>query len=299
MWREGKPPARPLRLPFSPPPRSPPDSGAAPCRRRRPKSVKRSSTPTTTGLTRPQVRAASPGAGPRRHLRRPPGRRPPAGPGARAGGAGRGGAARPAGARGLGALFCARPGRGPGWRRGGGRRCEAGALRPARRGRRRPPLPLPPPSLSSPSLPPEKPLFIVLRHDASLPSAAAAATWCGRTRPRARPPARFRFAPGPRRRPRHSRPEAGPGGASAWSWGWVGARGARGRPRAGPWPAGRMLWPAWAHSPRGAAAPSHQRAEKPGAATSVSGVLEMAKKAGLSEGGSRQGGCQSRDGYRK
>ncbi|KAK2120400.1 hypothetical protein P7K49_001786, partial [Saguinus oedipus] len=205
-----------------------------------------------------------------------PARRPPAGPGARAGGAWRGSGARSA-------PFFVRGGAGgPGWRRGGGRLCEAGALRPARRGRRRPPLPLPPPSLSSPSLPPEKPLFIVLRHDASLPSAAAAATWCGRTRPRARPPARFPYAPGPRRHPQNPRPEVGPGGVSAWSWGGVGARGTRGRPRAGPRLAGEMLWPARAHSPRGAAAPSRQRAEKPGATASVSG-----------------GGCQSRDGYRK
>lgn len=74
--------------------------------------------------------------------------------------------------------FCVRRGTGgPGWRRGGGRgggaaACAAGGDPPS-----------PPPALSSPSLPPEKPLFIVLRHDASLPSAAAAATWCGRTQP--------------------------------------------------------------------------------------------------------------------
>jgi hypothetical protein len=129
----------------------------------------------------------------------------------------------------------------------GGLRGEAGALRPARRGRRRPPL-LPPPSLSSPSLlPPEKPLFIVLRHDASLPSAAAA-TWCGRTRPRARPPAPRSSSLGPRR----FRPVRVPASAKgAPSWRGVGARGARGRPglgrrqdaRAGPAP-----------SPRGTAA---------------------------------------------
>lgn len=167
-----------------------------------------------------------------------PARRPPAGPGAR-GGRWADGPARAS------APFFVRAGPGPGWRRGGGRRCEAGALRPARRGRRRPPLPLPPPSLSSPSLPPEKPLFIVLRHDASLPSAAAAATWCGRTRPRGRASARLPLrarpaggapAPAPAGRPRRGPP---PGAGAGWGRGE-----ARGRPRTGPGPPGRMLWPA-------------------------------------------------------
>jgi hypothetical protein len=78
-------------------------------------------------------------------------------------------------------LFCVRPGTGgPGWRRGG-ERCGRGGGAAACAAGGDPPFP--PPALSSPSLPPEKPLFIVLRHDASLPSAATAATWCGRTQP--------------------------------------------------------------------------------------------------------------------
>ena len=87
------------------------------------------------GPARAAIFAVRPAAG----RRRGPGR------------AGRGvGGAQPGGRAGarLGALFFffyfvrARPG--AGWRRGGEQRCEAGALRPARRGRRRPPLPLPP-----------------------------------------------------------------------------------------------------------------------------------------------------------
>lgn len=193
-----------------------------------------------------------------------PARRPPAGPGGRW-------ADGPARAS---APFFVRAGPRPGWRRGGGRSCEAGALRPARRGRRRPPLPLPPPSLSSPSLPPEKPLFIVLRHDASLPSAAAAATWCGRTRPRARASAQL---------PRRARPAGGgpgplpggrarrgplPGAGAGWGRGE-----ARGRPRTGPRAAGEDAPTRPGSSPRGAATPSRPRAGKPGAAARLSAGL--------------------------
>lgn len=105
--------------------------------------------------------------------RRGPGRAAIFRPGPRGCG-GRTGAAEPA-------PFCVRPGTGgPGWRRGGERYGRSGGAAACAAGGD---PPFPPPALSSPSLPPEKPLFIVLRHDASLPSAAAATTWCGRTQP--------------------------------------------------------------------------------------------------------------------
>lgn len=229
-----------------------------------------------------------------------PARRPPAGPGARAGGRWADGPARAS------APFFVRAGPGPGWRRGGGRRCEAGALRPARRGRRRPPLPLPPPSLSSPSLPPEKPLFIVLRHDASLPSAAAAATWCGRTRPRgrasARLPLRARPAGGaPRTRTRTRRPA--PARPSASSWGGVGARG-RTRLAARWAPAAREDAPAGRGrtSHVGRPPPPRRSAGKAGPAAGVSEGLYNGSRRTSQPGRqrlSRQGGCETRDGYRK
>ncbi|XP_049731476.1 translation initiation factor IF-2-like [Elephas maximus indicus] len=140
VWREAKLPDRPLRRPFSAS-RSParPDHGAALCRRRQPKSLKRSPTWTCTGPRRPQVE--------RRRGRRPPW-------GAR-GGAERG---RRAGPPQVSAPFvCARPGR------GGAAACSAWRAT----------------SPSSPR-PPETPLFIVVRHDASLRSAAAATSWAPR-----------------------------------------------------------------------------------------------------------------------
>lgn len=148
--------------------------------------------------------------------------------------AGRGWGAQPGGRAGarLGALFFyfvrARPG--AGWRRGGERRCEAGRWWPASgAGGGDPPSSPPPRSLlPPPSLP--RSLFIAARHDASLPSAAAAAAAlrCGRTRPRASGPSRGYprhpagpSAPGPAggASPRTPIPEAGSRAASASSWG--------------------------------------------------------------------------------